>query len=268
MFSLFDNHFPGGVMAPSQHSRTTAKLPELMNRHLNMYALAASVAGVGLLAVTQPAEAKIVYTSADVQISDFGVFPYALDLNNDGIADFTFPTYDFENSGFFVSRMYVAPAVKGNRVWGVRYAAALKAGVRVGVEGKFNLTGTLLMGSSSGTSAHINRRGPWDNGGKGVKNRYLGLKFIIKDKIHFGWARINFTNPANVILTGYAYETIANKAIVTGETKGPDEDSPEESRVTPMPISKPATLGALALGAPGLSIWRREKVADARSQAN
>jgi hypothetical protein len=231
-----------------------------MNRHLNMYALAASVAGVGMLAMAQPAEAKIVYTSVDVQISHFGIFPYALDLNNDGIADFSFPTYNFQNSGFFVSRMFVAAAVKGNRVWGVRYAAALKAGVRVGVEGKFNVAGTLLMGSSSGTLAHINYRGPWDNGGEGVKNRYLGLKFIIKGTIHFGWARINFANPGNVILTGYAYETIANKAIVMGKTKGPDEDSAEESSVTPMPTHKPATLGALALGAPGLTIWRREEV--------
>lgn len=255
-------------MTRSSPSRKTANLSESVRCLLNTYALAAAAAGVGVLALAQPSEAKIVYTSADVQISNFGFFPYALDLNNDGIADFTFPTFNFENSGFFVSRMYVAPAAKGNRVWGVRYAAALKAGVRVGVDGKFNLAGILSMGSASGTSAHINFRGPWENGGKGVRNRYLGLKFIIKDKIHFGWARINFTSPANVILTGYAYETIPGKAIIAGATKGPDDDAQPVPAAHTSPSSEPATLGILALGAQGLSIWRRDEPVAATSDRN
>jgi hypothetical protein len=52
-----------------------------------MYALAAGAAGVGVLALTQPAEAKIVYTPANVHI---GVGKhYHLDLNHDGATDFT-----------------------------------------------------------------------------------------------------------------------------------------------------------------------------------
>jgi hypothetical protein len=70
-------------------------------------------------------------------------------------------------------------------------------------------------------------------------------------------------------ITGYAYETIPNKAILAGQTKGTDE---ENSLVQPNPISRtaparaPASLGALALGAPGLSIWRRDET-DLKSQA-
>ena len=56
--------------------------------------------------------------------------------------------------------------------------------------------------------------GPWNN----VKNRYLGLKFQIKGKIHYGWARLNVTGSGLgtivATMTGYAYETIPNKAIV------------------------------------------------------
>jgi hypothetical protein len=44
-----------------QHSpRLISKLSEPVHYQLNMYAIAASAAGVSLLALTQPAEAKIV----------------------------------------------------------------------------------------------------------------------------------------------------------------------------------------------------------------
>jgi hypothetical protein len=61
------------------------------------------------------------------------------------------------------------------------------------------------------------------------------------------------------VLTGYAYETIPNKTIVAGQTKGPDEANRSEPATT---ISNPesATLGVLAMGADGLSVWRRESV--------
>jgi hypothetical protein len=49
-------------------------------------------------------------------------------------------------------------------------------------------------------------------------------------------------------LTGYAYETIPNKPIIAGKTKGPDVITLE-----------PATLGHLAQGASGISAWREQK---------
>jgi hypothetical protein len=107
--------------------------------------------------------------------------------------------------------------------------------------------------------------GQWANGGKGVKNRYLGLKFQIKGKTHFGWARltVRFNHRQwDSTLTGYAYETVANKSIITGKTKGPDEASsvgPANASAANTPTAKPVTLGLLAMGSPGLSIWRREE---------
>ena len=59
--------------------------------------------------------------------------------------------------------------------------------------------------------------GKWN----GVNNRYLGLKFTIQGKVHFGWARFNVSCnkfKISALLTGYAYETIPNKPIVTGIT--------------------------------------------------
>jgi hypothetical protein len=45
-------------------ARSTATLTDSAHHNLRMYALAAGAAGVSVLALTQPSEAKIVYTSA------------------------------------------------------------------------------------------------------------------------------------------------------------------------------------------------------------
>jgi|HubBroStandDraft_1064217.scaffolds.fasta_scaffold32730_1 hypothetical protein len=76
-------------MKRSSAPRKAANLPGSIHHKLNMYTLAASAAGVGVLALTQSADAKIVYTKTDVNV--FKTYPgFALDLNNDGVADFRF----------------------------------------------------------------------------------------------------------------------------------------------------------------------------------
>src|SRR4029077_3677693 len=86
-----------------------------------MYALAASAAGVGMLALAQPSQAKIVYTPANIQINVGGGLVY-LDLNNDGVNDFQF--YDVFSVQLRVasdvhsfSYLTVAPVQKSNRVY-------------------------------------------------------------------------------------------------------------------------------------------------------
>jgi hypothetical protein len=73
-------------MKRSSEPRKTANLSESLHQQLNMYALAASAAGVSVLSLAQPAEAKIVYTNAHVALQNPASF--ALDLNHDGIIDF------------------------------------------------------------------------------------------------------------------------------------------------------------------------------------
>ncbi len=104
-----------------------------------------------------------------------------------------------------------------------------------------------------------------------VSDRYLGVRFIIRGKIHFGWTRLTVHDKGHAItavLTGYAYETIPNKPIITGKTKGPDDDSVEQqndlvpgaSLTSPIPETpQPASLGRLALGAQGVPLWRRKE---------
>jgi hypothetical protein len=243
--------------------RKTANLSQSTNHQLHMYALAASAAGVGILALAQAAEAKIVYTPANVSINPH--VPYKLDLNHDRIADFTFSIYTFSHSGSggreFFATMIVGGAQKSNAevVGSKGLARAFGPGRRIGL--KAAVKGYALMGHClkqvNSMSSVDTSRGNWLN----VTNRYLGLRFTVKGKTHFGWARLTVAGCAvNANLTGYAYETIPNKPIVTGKTKGPDHASIEESNSSlNLPTPQPPTLGALATGTPGLSIWRRKE---------
>jgi hypothetical protein len=73
-------------MKRAPRPRRTANLSESIHHQLNMYAIAASAAGVGVLALAQNAEAKIIYTATHQTIKPNQ--PYDLDLNRDGVTDF------------------------------------------------------------------------------------------------------------------------------------------------------------------------------------
>jgi len=216
--------------------RQPANLPESLSYRLNSYALAATAAGVGMLALAPPVEAKIVYHKTHLVIA--GAERYNLDLNHDKITDFTVANfYTSTCPDSCVQVLYLKPAAGNSEVGSVKsyfhFAAAMKKGSAIGPKARF-LTGSAVMREAFSTQPSA---GPWDN----VKNRYLGFKFQITGKTHYGWARLNVTGSGLgtivATMTGYAYETIANKTIVAGKTKG-TQDS----------VDQFATLGALALG--------------------
>jgi hypothetical protein len=223
-------------------SRKPTYLPQSLNHRLNSYALAASAAGVGLLALPHPTEAKVVYTHAHVVLAPRSNSHYYLDLNHDGIKDFTFSHFYFYSttSQFWASVVQMSPyKSNGNGVAGNNFASALRAGVKVGPRDNFSKWGFMAWARGTGRSQNSSFTGAWANGGKGLSNRYVGLQFSIKGKVHYGWARVNVSKfRFRTTLTGYAYETIPNKPIITGKTKGPDV----------MPIPEAGTLGHLVLG--------------------
>ena len=220
--------------------RKQVVLSQSTQRRLGMYALSATAAGVGVLALAQPAEAKIIYIP--VHENAVGI---NLDVNNDGTPDFRIcysnNTYHCSSTGArvpppgYFDALLVKPLNDSNGIRGNGpYAFALQAGKQVGSKGRFPQGDNLMAFSSSSGSSH--HGGHWFK----VTNRYLGFKFVIKGQIHYGWARLDVHWRAKkAILTGYAYETIPNKPIIAGETKGRD--------VITMPIDA-GTLGHLALG--------------------
>jgi hypothetical protein len=207
-----------------RQSRRPSKLSHSVHQQLNMYALAAGSAGVGTLALAQASEAKIVYTPAHKVVRLNQAVP--IDLNHDGIHDFDVFNLTHNSTTPFGDFLAAEPLQSGNQMRVVRtnrgyanYAAALGPGVRVGPGGKHFAAGRNEMAFWSFNSSGAVSGGPWKN----VKSRFLGLKFVIKGKTHYGWARLNVSivnENVETILTGYAYETVPNTAIITGKTKG------------------------------------------------
>jgi hypothetical protein len=247
-------------MKRSSGPRKTANLSESIHQQLNMYALAASAAGVALLAAAQPANAKIVYTPAHKRLANHKLFD--LDLNHDGINDFqfllSFSTHRTSGNTFWGRLLTVEGARQNNEILAKGLCVApVYAGKPIGGKQPFQQGVHEMFHSSTSRSSSVHVC-TWPG-----KQAYVGLKFLVEGKIHFGWARfatnVVFKGQASAELIGYAYETIPGKAILAGATKGPDDPEPTAS-VNPL-APEPATLGALALGTHGLSIWRRKEPA-------
>ena len=229
-------------------TRKPSTLSDSLQRHLNAYSLAASAAGVGMLALAKPADAKVVYTPAHVVVHRGWPGITFIDLNHDGTADFKLENWwlsNTESGSEGILSVFPAQKSQRNGIAGygtagkgtlVYFASALRAGARIGPKKSFFYPKVMdwMFRASAGW-------GQWND----VDNRYLGFKFRIKGKTHYGWARLNVHfNPKNykinAVLTGYAYETIPNKPIIAGKTKDPAVITLE-----------PGSLGALAAGASG-----------------
>jgi hypothetical protein len=241
-------------MKPSSRPpRTPSPLSDSIHHQLNLYALAASAAGVSLLSLSPLAEAKIVYTKIHQDIGRNGI--YELDLNHDGMVDFLLQQYGTSSLN---SNRLLADEALGNAVVGSlnssdsfktirHYASALKPGARIGPGQRF------IKGGNNGEmmvwiwvdpdGGQYHTYGKWID----FNNRYLGLKFKINGSTHYGWARLSVHHAGTKIsatLTGYAYETVRNRSIRAGQTTGDsvtDPTNPDEATST--------TLGALSLGA-------------------
>lgn len=230
--------------------KRTPRMPAYVSAGLESrllsYAAAASAAGVGLLALAKPAEARIVYKTANVKIFDSSHY---LVLNDQGTPNFLLSNVYFTSpgSGGMEAQIQVAAVHRGSFIETatVQGAAALYAGDRIPPADKSHgfRPGGLMLRFVLEIPGGSTYAGAWRN----AANRYLGLKFQQDGKTHYGWARLTMVDGRFCagLLTGYAYETVPNKPIVAGKTKEADEGG-----------LQPATLGHLARGSSALAGWR------------
>lgn len=245
-----------------------------LNGQLARYSLAAAVAGVSVLALTEPAAAEVVVTKKTIQIpvsTGTTANPVTISLANNGVTDISLTlwagalpgrTLDFnspnESNGLLAAGS--AP-----------YAVALTRGAKIGPMSSearfFYFRGLVELSASSGVNKYC--KGFWGSNPKyylGVgcgepNNEYVGVRFLLNGQTHYGWIRLTVTTspdpngpPLTAKITGYAYETVANKAIKAGTAAtAAAEVRGAERHAAP-------SLGMLAAGAEGMPLWRRKEL--------
>jgi hypothetical protein len=258
-----------------------------LNKALISYVAAACAAGVAILADAIPAEGEIIYTPTNTPIlagspvsldlNHDGVIDFVLSNNLNAFA--RHPSCSPCTFGEHGS-LKATPQQAGNAIWGVtssvyplashsqrrkrqqkkpntvkEAAAAVPWGVVVGngPERSFQSQALPMDSSNSvyyfGGGGTVNSFGAWGKGRRAT-GPYLGFKFLIDGEIHYGWARVNVH--ANFLdlsatLTGYAYESVANRPILTGFTHGSLDASSDASQQSQPPVA--GSLGQLAAGA-------------------
>jgi hypothetical protein len=175
----------------SRKNRFPVSLNHKLDHKLVGYAAAASAAGMGIIALAQPSQAEIVYTPTNQTVHG----SLALDLNHDGITDFTIVNSDESCStgpDCLFEDLTVSPNAP-NRVLttygGMSFAQALPIGIKIGPGENFG-SRFIQMERCKSTRTSYYAMGSWFN----VKNRYLGLSFSIDGQTHYGWARLSVRN--------------------------------------------------------------------------
>lgn len=188
------------------------------------YKALALLVGVGMLAFAGQAQAKVIFTPVDVKIGIGGVDSYPLDLNGDGTTDYTIQQIvytapcDLQGDIATFWAMEEVAGVQNRAVVTLpsgSSAAALPAGALIDSSRPFAFGVETMAVYYSGPNCE-DEGGNWDN----VTDLFLGLKFQIQGKTHYGWARLSVQHvPSSgftATLTGWAYQTIANRGLTTG----------------------------------------------------
>jgi hypothetical protein len=234
--------------------RAAAPINNTLEKHLATYMTVAVATGVGMLALAQPSEGEIVYTATNQNL--FVRNGVTVDFNNDGVIDLTIVDQSRGYGTILVAyggqNHFMSASYPNNSV--------LPWGKRIGPQGSFNSRDVFLAGANHHFGFCVSYGGNWVN----KRGYYLGVQFSIGSEIHYGWVRLTITGVCTTgkeLMTGYAYETIPNKPIIAGKTSGFAASNAGDPDQVLAPFHQRASLGALAFGASGLDIWRREEEA-------
>jgi len=204
-----------------------------LETNLKKYSLLAG----SVTAAISTVNAQIVYTDVnpDTLLNNNGEI-YALDLDNNGIAEFNIQfvdtAYFYSFYGVQISSQYVGASISnvnpGAAFVGdtaLFYPSALAQGDTINGNDIFAssygapilefLSSTVISGTSTNQSSN--------SYGNFIPNQeaFIGVKFDISGNVHYGWLRVEMSSGADtIIIKDYAYESSANTAIIAGNTGG------------------------------------------------
>lgn len=242
-------------------NRQTVKLNDCLDRKLSAYAncgrsrcggleltskVAYALAGFVTLAFPHITLGEVVFTPTHQSVNLENEKVY-VDINGDGVNDFMLSIYASSSPG------------SNGHGYEELTANGLQAGASIAVS-EFNDAYAGVGGQKCGPGAPFNQdgfmarrffhsavstsSGAWSK----LKTRhFLGVKFLIDGETHYGWLRFSQSSARLAILTGYAYETVANKPIIAG--LGDDGKALPEAQ----PLHPAGSLGRLAAGLLGMN---------------
>jgi hypothetical protein len=233
----------------SRQKRKLSTICRSLETNLSAYALSAGAAGVAVLACSAPAAASPVCTVSTATLSG-GAATFALNPALQLVMPFnlaqtfsspsTHVTFAFDQAFFIPNTPGAQIVVAANNL-----PANLASGASIGPAAKFG------KGKDFGL---LFTYSPWrrnENNHRGNFNfseiNYFGFEFSINRQTHYGWLRLQVTKGLVTHILGWGYETAADTPILAGAC-----GSPKTAKITP------ASLGALALGAEALPLWRKE----------
>jgi hypothetical protein len=158
------------------------------------------------------------------------------------------------NRGFFTPNLPGAEAAISSKglVADLASGASIGPGARFGKGAGYGLIFTYTPSQVVSSQRHLGNL-------RFGQTNYFGFKFLSSGQPHYGWVRVESdivrggtrTPWVATTISAYGYESAPNTAILAGSCTAPNETAASDSAST-------GSLGALALGAPGLILWRRK----------
>lgn len=168
---------------------------------------------LAFISISFIANAKIIYKDISPDkiekagAANTGTLGFKMDIDGDGKEEFTLQNY--YDPGM-VETIYLATWLNGTDILGnsKKQIDVLNAGEVVGKKGIY-----IGLSATSFPLIHDEKYKDWI----GKSNKYVGFKFLINSKVHYGWIELSVNSKKDVIIYGFAYEDVANKAIKAGE---------------------------------------------------
>jgi hypothetical protein len=259
---------PTNTKDEREKRRKPSLLDEVLERRVWMYAVAAGATLAATSACAPSAQAKVVFTpSRAVLTCSPNTNTLQIDLNNDGVTDFILSDWSFSifHSGTARRRprrllgtstaVYYNLTARGAKSSNVilkhgssGFPAALTEGAKIGSSATFLTYGALELRDKHNYSSGY--AGNFYN----VTGRFLGVRFVIKGEVHYGWIGFRSVKNFTAKLYGWAYETKPNTPIYAGFAGALGASAL-------LPSAEPTSLELLARGYDSVADWRRRRAA-------
>ena len=228
-------------------------LSKSLDQKLSAYALAAGAAGVAVIACAPAAEAAPVCKTLSTTL--YRTMTYSFNPAHQAIAPFdlaqTFNevsslTFSIRNRLFFTPNSRGANAVLATNGW----PADLQSGAKIGPGGNFGKGSSygLMFNYGPGSSA---TRSHHKGNLQFNATTYLGFKFLIAGRTHYGWLRLETKLSNNMTpytyVQQYGFETAPNTGILAGSCTSAPSASVKSEPASETPGAAKITMPRKAL---------------------